>query len=76
MFFSDEIKILKTDLRSSKEKLNRTVDVVNSTASLVNEVYNDTWAIYSDVYDLMLPTTNAQDLKDMSIATAAEVRLG
>lgn len=60
-------------MQMTKEKLNLTTEVVGDTANLVNTVYNDTWVIYSDVYDLMMPETNAQELKDKASSTAAEV---
>ncbi|XP_054274289.1 laminin subunit gamma-1-like isoform X2 [Macrosteles quadrilineatus] len=71
---SDEIRHQNSILQMTKEKLNLTMAEVADTANHVNSVYNDTWAIYSDVYDLMLPETNAQELKEQSINTGAEAK--
>lgn len=68
------MRSLNQDLEMVRGNLAATTKVVNETVSHVNSAYNNTWAIYRDVYDLMLPEIQAQDIKDRAQAIADEVR--
>lgn len=72
--YSDEVRSLGDSLEMVRGNLAETTKVVNESVSRVNSAYNDTLAIYLDVYGLMLPEVNAQDIKDRAQAIADEVR--
>lgn len=65
--------MLNQDLENVRGNLAATTRVVNETVGRVNAAYNNTWAIYRDVYDLMLPETSPQDIKDRAQVIADEV---
>lgn len=72
--YSDEVRSLSGSLEMVRGNLAETTKVVSETVSHVNRAYNDTLAIYLDVYDLLLPEVNAQDIKERAQSIADEVR--
>lgn len=71
--YSDEVRSLSGSLEMVRGNLAETTKVVSETVSHVNRAYNDTLAIYLDVYDLLLPEVNAQDIKERAQSIADEV---
>lgn len=60
---SIELQYLKSRLVFTGEKLNSTADQIKETSGQVNTAYNESLAIYRDVYSLTVPSVDVPSIK-------------
>lgn len=73
-FFSDELKLLGSDLAGVRDNLDMTKNLAADVKGHVGNVHTDALALYTDVYALTVPSVDTDSLKNGAQNIANEVK--